>query len=68
MKIMEVMVGEADFYRLRTVIWNESHVVRDLFKWRKSRNIVSLRPRPHDFKLPAKYDKNYIPRILYKYT
>ena len=43
----------------------EYHVLRPLFTRLAQRN-HSLRPRAHDFVLPRKDDKNYIPRILYR--
>src|SRR6218665_2298026 len=44
---------------------NEYHVLRPLFPPLAQRS-HSLRPRAHDFVLPRKDDKNYIPRILYR--
>jgi len=44
---------------------NECHILRPLFPPLAQRS-HSLWPRAHDFVLPHKYDKNYIPRILYR--
>src|SRR6218665_2792946 len=44
---------------------HECHVLRPLFPPLAQRS-HSHRPRAHDFVLPRKDDKNYIPRILYR--
>jgi hypothetical protein len=64
-KGIEEMIGEAERRLLQAVIWNENHVLRGLFPGVVQKH-YNLRPRPHDFKLPAKDDKNYIPRVLYR--
>ena len=58
------MVREAEDRLLMAVSWNASHVLRSLFPPTNKRR-YSLRPRAHDFALPAKDDKNYISRVLY---
>jgi len=64
-KGIEEMIGEAENRLLQAVIWNEWHVLRDSFPAVLQRH-YNFRPRPHDFKLPPKDDKNYIPIILYR--
>src|SRR6218665_2971055 len=43
----------------------ECHILLPLFPPLAQRS-HSLRPRAHDFVLPRKDDKNYIPRVLYR--
>jgi len=62
---MPEMVYAAEDGLLRAVGQNTSHVLRSLFPPTITRR-PGLRPRPHDFELPPKDDKNFIPRILYK--
>jgi len=59
------MARMADDRLLSAVIWNEDHVLRKLFPPTIKRH-YSLRPRRHDFILPTKDDKNFIPRALYQ--
>ena len=59
------LIEEAEKRLLKAVIWNENHVLRGLFPDIVQRH-YNIRTRPHEFKLPAKDDKNYIPRILYR--
>ena len=60
-----VMVGEAEDRLLRSVIQCKTHVLRSVFPPSNIR-CHDLRPRPHDFQLPPKDDKNFIPRILFR--
>ena len=59
------MVRRAEDRLLTAVSRNTSHVLRSLFPPVIKRS-YSLRPRTHDFVLPPKDDKNYIPRVLYR--
>ena len=58
------MVRKADDKLLSTVSSNQFYVLRHLFLPTIERK-YSLRPRKYDFVLPPKYDKNFIPRVLY---
>ena len=58
------MVREAEDKLLSAVTSNQFHVMRRLFPPTIERK-YSLRPRKHDFVLPPKDDKNFIPRVLY---
>jgi len=49
------MVGDTELRFLRTVVVKESHVLQDLFP-EKVQKHYNLRPRPRDFKFPAKDD------------
>ena len=62
---IEALVDTAERRLLGAVISNYSHVLRSLFPPIVHRQ-YNLRPRSHNFKLPEKDDKNFIPRILYK--
>lgn len=62
---MAVLVGAAEDRMLHTAIWNSAHALMNLFP-PTIRRRYSLRPRPHDFELPSKDDRNLIPRILYR--
>src|SRR6218665_3863881 len=57
------MVREAEDKLLSAVTSNQFHVLRRLFPPTIERK-YSLRPRKHDFVLPPKDDKNFIPRVL----
>jgi Reverse transcriptase (RNA-dependent DNA polymerase) len=63
---IESLVGDLEGRLLRAVISHDSHVLRGLFPPRVQRT-YSLRPRPHNFELPKKDDKNFIPRVLYRH-
>ena len=58
------MVREAEDKLLSAVTSNQFHVLRRLFPPTIERK-YSLCPRKHDFVLPPKDDKNFIPRVLY---
>ena len=58
------MVREAEDKLLSAVASNQFHVLRCLFP-PTIEHKYSLRPRKHDFVLPPKDDKNFIPRVLY---
>ena len=59
------MVGVAEARLLQAVTRCEHHLLRGLFPPKLQRR-HNLRPRPHDFELPAKDTKNFIPRVLFK--
>ena len=59
------MVGDAEDGLLRSVVRCRTHVLRSIFPPTVVRH-HDLRPRPHDFVLPLKDDRNYIPRILFR--
>ena len=58
------MVREADDKLLASVCSNPFHVLRSLFPPVIKRR-CGLRLRSHNFELPTKDDKNFIPRVLY---
>src|SRR6218665_2788535 len=58
------MVREAEDKLLPAVTSNQFHVLRHLFPPNIERK-YSIRPRKHDFVLPPKDDKNFIPKVLY---
>jgi len=61
----ELADGDDDrlFVAIKT---NERHVLHGLFPPRRPHSRYELRPRPHDFHLPAKDDRNFISRVLFK--
>ena len=58
------MIREAEDKLLSAVTSNQFHVLRRLFPPTIDCK-YSLRPRKHDFVLPPKDDKKYIPSVLY---
>src|SRR5688572_10175691 len=58
------MMEKADNQLFQAVIWNSSHVLRSLFPPTVRRS-YALRQRPHDFELPIKDDRSFIPRVLF---
>src|SRR5688572_9123412 len=62
---LTMMAEAADVRLLRAVTVNDAHVLRSLFPPTAQRH-YNMRPRSHPFQLPAKDDRNFIPRILYK--
>ena len=62
---IEERVSSAEDRLLQSIIWNEMHVLRRFFPPPVLRP-YALRPRAHDFVLPPKDSKNFIPRVLYK--
>src|SRR6218665_2854048 len=58
------LVGKADERLFRSIELNPSHVLRDLLP-PKAKRPYKLRPRAHDYVLPIKDDKNFVPRYLY---
>src|SRR5688572_11043885 len=61
---IDQLVCDADASLLKAVIKNDFHVLRSLFPPIITRH-YNLRPRPHDFTLPDRDDRNFIPRVLY---
>ena len=61
---IDQLVCDADASLLKAVIRNDFHVLRSLFPPIITRH-YNLRPRPHDFTLPDRDDRNFIPRVLY---
>jgi len=60
-----VFVSDAEDGLLAAVASCSAHVLRPIFQPIIARR-PGLRPRPHDFSLPDKDDKNYISRVLYR--
>jgi hypothetical protein len=61
---IDQLVCDADASLLKAVIRSDFHVLRSLFPPIITRH-YNLRPRPHDFTLPDRDDRNFIPRVLY---
>lgn len=61
---IDYMAKEAEQRLLTAVIRKENHVLRGLFPPLVKPH-YNLRPRPHNFALPNKDDKNFISRVLY---
>src|SRR6218665_647050 len=59
------LVGQADERLFRSIELNPSHVLRDLLP-PKAKRPYKLRPRAHDYVLPIKNLKNFVPRYLYQ--
>ena len=59
------MVCDAEDRLLRSVMRSKTHVLRSVFPPTNIRH-HDLRPRPHDFQLPPKDDRNFIPRSLFR--
>ena len=60
-----VLVDDAEDGLLAAVASCSAHVLRPIFPPLIARR-PGLRPRPHDFTLPDKVDKNFISRVLYR--
>jgi len=57
-------MSQADLRLFRAATQDPNHVLRKLLP-EAMRVIYNLRPRVHGFQLPAKDDRNFIPRLLY---
>src|SRR6218665_1601130 len=51
--------------KLMSILLDPNHVLRKNFPETRPTN-YNLRPRAHEFKLPLKDDRNYVPRLLFK--
>ena len=64
------LAGEADERLFRAVISDPTHVLESIFLRYTRQLSYNLHPRPHGFihvgLLPAKDDRNFISRLLYK--
>src|SRR6218665_3533444 len=59
------LVDQAEAGLFRSIHLNPAHVLRHLLP-PTVQHAYRLRPRPHNYVLPPKDDKNFIPRHLYK--
>ena len=59
------MASKADDRLFNAIRTNDHHVLRRLCP-RLRETTYTFRPRPHQFSLPPKDTKNFIPRLLYK--
>src|SRR6218665_1627807 len=59
------LVGQAHERLFRSIELNPPHVRRDLLP-PKAKRPYKLRPRAHDYILPIKNVKNFVPRYLYQ--
>ena len=60
----EAHATEADLKLFKSISSNPFHVLRHYLRQREPTG-YGLRPRAHGFALPAKDDRNFIPRLLY---
>src|SRR6218665_3250304 len=60
----EALATEADLKLFKSINSNPFHVLRHYLRQREPIG-YGLRPRAHGFALPAKDDRNFIPRLLY---
>jgi len=58
------LISEADLRLFKSISSNPYRLLRHYFRHREPTG-YSLRPRAHSFDLPAKDDRNFIPRLLY---
>ena len=61
----EKLEREADTALFRAIVSNPLHVLRRFFPELRQ-NKYNLRLRSHEFVLPPKDDRNFIPRLLYR--
>src|SRR6218665_1096677 len=61
----ETLAREADDRLLKSILFDPNHVLRKHFPEARPTN-YNLRPRAHEFKLPLKDDRNFVPRLLFK--
>jgi len=61
----EALAREADDRLFKTIPLDPNHVLRMHFPKTRSTS-YNLRPRSHEFKLPLKDYRNYVPRLLFK--
>src|SRR6218665_3068777 len=65
---IETMIGVADRPLLRAVVTRNNHVLLTCSLFPPIKAIqYNFRHRPHNLKLPEKYNVNFIPRVLYKH-
>jgi len=56
---------EVNIVIFKSVHLDPNHVLRKHFPETRPAN-YNLRPRAHEFKLPLKDDRNFVPRLLFK--
>src|SRR6218665_4063206 len=61
----ETLAREADDRLFKCILLDPNHVLRKHFPETRPTN-CNLRPRAHEFKLPLKDDRNYVPSLLFK--
>ena len=61
----EALSREADDRLFKSILLNPNHVLRKHFPETRHTN-HNLRLRAHEFKLPLKDDRNFVPRLLFK--
>jgi len=61
----ETLAREADDRLFKSILLDPNHVLRKHFPETRPTN-YNLRPRAHEFKLPLKDDRNFVPRLLFK--
>src|SRR6218665_405973 len=60
----EQLAASADAQLFKAIILNPYHVLNSRLPEKRSTN-YRLRPRAHQFNLPQKDDKNFLPRLLF---
>ena len=63
----EALACEADDRLFKSILLDPNHVLRKHFPETRPTN-YNLRPRAHEFKLPLKDDRNFVPRLIFKDT
>ena len=61
----ETLAREADDRLFKSILLDPNHVLRKHFPETRPTN-YNLRPRAHEFKLPLKDDRNFVPCLLFK--
>jgi len=61
------LVGQVDERLFCSIELNPPHVLRDLLP-PKAKRPYKLRPRAHDYILPIKNVKNFVPLYLYQHS
>src|SRR6218665_1822276 len=61
----DTLAREADDRLFKSILLDPNHVLRKRFPETRPTN-YHLRPRVHEFKLPLKDDRNYVPHLLFK--
>src|SRR6218665_216950 len=61
----EALAREADDRLFKSILLDPKHVWRKNFPKTRPTN-YNLRPRAHEFKLPLKDDRNFVPSLLFK--
>src|SRR6218665_3079267 len=61
----KTLAREADGRLFKSILLDPNHVLRKHFPDTRPTK-YNLHPRAHEFKLPPKDDRNFVPRLLFK--